>query len=248
MKAVILAGGYGTRLGEIGKNTAKSLIKVAGVPILEHILRKIAEVPEIHEVIIVTNDRFYQDFQQWNNSYTYPKNIKILNDGTTSNEDRLGAVGDFNFAIQQENITDDVLLIAGDNLFEFSLRHFIDMFNENRKSTVAFIDFQDVEQVRSKFGVALIEGTTVIDFEEKPANPKSALASTMCYVFNKDDLALTKQLIAQGSADNGGDIIKGLVETSEVQAFVFTEPWFDIGSVESLTAAEELYSIKNHSS
>jgi glucose-1-phosphate thymidylyltransferase len=106
---------------------------------------------------------------------------------------------------------------------------------------VAFRDLQDIELVRSKFGVALLEGSKVINFEEKPAEPKSSLASTMCYMFNKQDLALTKQLIEEGSADNGGDLIKALVEQSEVHGFVFEEEWFDIGSIESLEEAKRCF-------
>ena len=239
MKALVLAAGYATRLYPLTKDRPKPLLKVGDKAIVEHILEKIESLSEIDEVFIVTNDRFYQHFVNWQSNYTYSKKITLVNDGTLSNEDRLGAVGDLNYVINKESIDDDLLVIAGDNLFGFSLQKFMNTYNG--RSMVALRDLKDVEKVRNKHGVAVTEGSKVVQFQEKPAEPLSSLASTACYIFSSDDLLLVNSLVEQGIVDNPGDLIVSLVESSEIHGFVFDEHWFDIGSHESLKEAEEMY-------
>jgi glucose-1-phosphate thymidylyltransferase len=239
MKALVLAAGYATRLYPLTKDRPKPLLKVGDKAIVEHILEKIESLSEIDEVFIVTNDRFYQHFVNWQSNYTYSKKITLVNDGTLSNEDRLGAVGDLNYVINKESIDDDLLVIAGDNLFGFSLQKFMNTYNG--RSMVALRDLKDVEKVRNKYGVAVTEGSKVVQFQEKPAEPLSSLASTACYIFSSDDLLLVNSLVEQGIVDNPGDLIVSLVESSEIHGFVFDEHWFDIGSHESLKEAEEMY-------
>ncbi|MBU0459638.1 MAG: nucleotidyltransferase family protein [Nanoarchaeota archaeon] len=242
MKALILAAGYATRLYPLTENQPKPLLKVGNKVIIEHILDKLKEVSEVEEILVVTNARFHHDFQIWLNHYDYPKKIRIINDGTLNNEDRLGAVGDINYVLKEEDIKDNLLVIAGDNLFGFSLKNFYDFFNQQEHgSVVAFHDLKDVEKVRKKFGVGILEGKRVIGFEEKPAQPNSTLASTCCYVFHKNDLHLVEKSIELGRADNTGDLIKFLTHHSTVHGYVFDEHWFDIGSHESLQEANEVY-------
>jgi glucose-1-phosphate thymidylyltransferase len=245
MKAVVLAAGYATRLYPLTENQPKPLLKVGGKAIIEWILDKVCLIEDIDEIFIVTNDRFYNNFAEWERTISYSKKIKIINDGTLSNEDRLGAVGDINFVLQKENIDDDLLVIAGDNLFGFSLSEFIDFRKNNSKSIVAFRDLQDFDKVKGRFGVGILEGTKVVDFEEKPMEPRSSLASTACYVFNKEDLRLIGKLLEEGSADNPGDLVKFLVSNSEVHGFTFTDHWFDVGTHESLREADEAYQNEN---
>lgn len=243
MNVIILAAGYATRLYPLTLNTPKPLLKVAGKTIVEHILDKVKSVKDISKVIIVTNDKFYSEFRTWQQDYNFVVPILILNDGTKTNEDRLGAVGDIDFVLQNEKIDEDTLVIAGDNLFGFSLARFVDEFEKSgKKSIVALHDLGDVEKVRRKFGVVLLDGTRVINFEEKPSMPKSTLASTACYLFSKSDLQIIHSLRAEGKADNSGDLVRWLVEHSEVRGFVFTEHWFDVGTLELLKEAEEVYS------
>lgn len=242
MKALILAAGYATRLHPLTENQPKPLLKIADKPIIEHILEKIKEVKEIKEILVVTNHRFYDHFRIWLNHYQYPKSIKIIDDGTLSNDDRLGAVGDINYVLKEVEINEDLLVIAGDNLFGFSLKKFVEFFGSKKKSTVALYDLKDLEKVKGKYGVGVLNGTKLINFEEKPLRPSSSLAATACYIFNKEDLKLVQQSIEQGKADNPGDLVKFLVKNSEVHGFVFKEPWFDVGSFESLKAAEKAYS------
>lgn len=243
MKVIILAAGYATRLYPLTLDTPKPLLNVAGKTIVEHILDKVTPVKGVSNIFIVTNDKFYDHFREWQQDYTFLVPISILNDGTKTNEDRLGAVGDIDFVLRTQQIDEDVLVIAGDNLFGFSLQQFVYDFEQSgKKSLVALHDLGDVEKVKGKFGVAMVEGTKIVDFEEKPFNPKSTLASTACYLFSKDDLHMIPMLRKEGKADNSGDLVKWLVEHSEVYGFVFTEHWFDIGSLELLKKADEVYS------
>jgi glucose-1-phosphate thymidylyltransferase len=247
MKVIILAAGYATRLYPLTLDTPKPLLQVGGKAILEHILEKIKEIKSVSKIFVVTNDKFYDHFRKWKKEFTFSVPISILNDGTKTNEDRLGAVGDIDFVLQKENIDEDTLIIAGDNLFGFSLVSFVDYFEQaGKNSVVAFRDVGNIEKVRGKFGVALVNAESkIIDFEEKPMMPKSSLASTACYLFSKDDLHMIPALRANGKADNPGDLIKWLVDNSVVKGFMFTEHWFDVGTLELLKEADEMYSCKS---
>jgi len=244
MKALILAAGYATRLYPLTENIPKSLIKVGDKTIVEHILNKIEKIDIIDEIFLVTNNKFHQNFMGWFNNYKSNKKIKIINDKTLNNEDRLGAVGDINFVLKKENINDNLLVIAGDNLFGFSLITFLDFHKEKKSSVVAFHDLKDLMKVKGKYGVGILEGSRVVDFEEKPLVPRSSLASTACYLFSKRDLSLVSNLMNEERADNPGDLIKYLTRKSEVHGFVFDEHWFDVGSFESLDIARRSYERK----
>ncbi len=251
IKALILAAGYATRLYPIGEHTPKPLLEVGGKSILHHIVGKLQKVKNVSDVYIVTNHRFYHQFRVWLNHHNpmkEPQKITLINDGTFNNDDRLGAVGDINFVLKEKEMNDDLLVIAGDNLFGFSLQKFIDFFKEKGKSIVALKDLGDTEKIKKQYGAALIEsGSTeeasrLIHFEEKPPAPKSTLAATACYCFRREDLPLVEKSVELGKADNPGDLIKFLIRESEVHGFVFREHWYDVGSPESLQEAENAYS------
>lgn len=247
MKCILLAAGYGTRLAPLTNNCPKPLVKVANKTILCHITDKLheAKTDEINHVSIVGNAHGYNQLLNWKTQketkgFRFP--ISVLNDKTTSNENRLGAVGDIQFTIDAENIDDDLLVIAGDNLFEFSMDKLISFFKEKNCSVVAFRHIPEKAKLqRLGNGITEENGSKLIGFEEKPKEPKSSLAATMCYLIKKTDLELIKPLLKSGSFDNGGDLITHLVKNSEVHAFVFDEPWFDIGSLDSHKEAEEHY-------
>ncbi len=150
--------------------------------------------------------------------------------------------------MQKQNIQEDLLVIAGDNLFGFSLKDFVTFYSQNDgASSVVLYDRQDKEAIKRRYGVAVLNGSRIVNFEEKPEKPKSTLTSTACYLFNKKDLGLVAQALQQGKADNPGDLVRFLVEHSRMHGFVTNEPCFDVGTVESLQEAEQLYSKKrNH--
>lgn len=244
MKALVLAAGYGTRLYPLTTLTSKSLLRISGKPLIEHIIMRIEELQDIDEVLVVTNNRFFPDFRNWLNSYKSAVKVRLLNDMTRSNEDRLGAVGDIDFAVKAAGIDDDLLVIAGDNLFEFSLLGMYRFFREKKASVVALHEMKDPERVAGKFGVAELDSDfRIIGFEEKPSNPKSSLASTACYFFTRDDLTeLERCIAAHQKPDNLGDFIRWLSSKASVYGFVFSEKWFDIGSHEHLKEADVHFS------
>ncbi len=245
MKALILAAGYATRLYPLTLDTPKPLLLINNKPIIEYIIDKISQIDELSKIFVVTNDKFYNDFEEWKESFAISIPIKIINDQTLSNEDRLGAVGDIDFVLKKENINDDLLVIGGDNLFGFSLVDFVEKFKITRISINALLDLKDFEKVRSKFGVGVVKNNKLIEFQEKPSEPKSALASTACYIFSKGDLKLIKNIINRAAADNTGDLVRYLVSCSTVQPYIFDDYWFDIGSHESLKEADEFMKNRN---
>jgi glucose-1-phosphate thymidylyltransferase len=242
MKAIILAAGYATRLYPLTLNQPKPLLTVAGKPMINHIIEKIDKVA-VDTIYVVTNDKFYPHFMEWSVSAKSKAQIIIINDHTKTNEDRLGAVGDINYVLTQARIDDDVLVIAGDNLFDFDLRNMIREYFMKKKSIVAVFDIQDKSKAAGKYGIVETNAEgRVIGFEEKPQNPKTSLVSTACYLFMRDDLAFMREKLKGGQRlDNSGDLIKMLVEQRSVFAFRFTDAWYDIGSHDQLKEVNERF-------
>ena len=239
MKAVVLAAGYAVRLYPLTVDKPKPLLLVKDRPILQYILEKMQTITEIDEIFIVTNSKFYQNFASWLQVNSFTKKVTLLDDGTPDNEHRLGAVGDINFVLQTENIATPCLVIAVDNLFGFSLRKLVDFFYHTDKTITAFHDLKDKEKGKGRYGVGILNHRKIIDFEGKPLDPKSTLAATACYIIHERDLPLIPLSITQSKADNPGEFIQFLLQYSEAYGFVFEEYWFDVGSLESLRAAEE---------
>lgn len=243
MKAIILAAGYATRLHPLTKNLSKCLIEVKGSPIVQHIVEKIGKTGEVDKVYIVTNHKFSLSFEQWQESFKSQVPVKVIDDGTTSNEDRRGAIGDIEFVVEHENIDDNLLVIAGDNLFEFNLEKFISFFREKDAAVVALHNFPSEEDIAEKYGVVEIDSANkIVSFEEKPKKPKTNLAATACYIFPKREIAELREYVKNKlPLDNPGEFIKYLAKKKEVYGFVFKEKWYDIGSFESLGKARRDY-------
>ena len=195
MKAIILAAGYGTRLYPLTKDKPKPLLEVAGRPIVDHIIKKLVEIDEVDEIFIVTNNKFYGHFEGWLSEFKSEKKIKIVNDGTKSNEGRLGSLGDVNFVIEKEDIKDSIMIVAGDNLFEFSLKDFVESHKKHNKSAVALYDVQDRELAKHYGIVGVGDGNRMIEFEEKPSEPKSTLASTGVYIYPPHVLSMLQEFV-----------------------------------------------------
>ena len=245
MKALLLAAGYGTRLYPLTKNVPKPLLPIAGKPLVQHQIDKIETIKEISQVVVVTNHRFASHFQEWADSYAGRLTITITDDGSTTDENKLGPIGDIEFGIKQTGINEDILIIAGDNLFGFSLYDFIQFFYDKKSPILALIDLKDKSKLANKFGVAEVNGKNrVISFEEKPLKPKSTLAATACYVVRKKDLPVIKMMVANSKAPaklNAGNLIIELMKQSPVYGFTFSEHWFDIGSQEEYKFANQFY-------
>jgi glucose-1-phosphate thymidylyltransferase len=243
MKCVLLCAGYATRLYPLTENQPKPLLSVGEKPIVEHIIDRVSKLEDIDEILIVTNSKFAPHFVSWLNDYKSEKQIKIIDDGTLNNKDRLGAVGDINFVLKHENIAGDLLVVAGDNLFEFSLNELISFFKQKQHSVLAFCDLKDKRKISKKYGAGILdEDGKLVDFEEKPEHPKSTLAATVVYVLTQKDVERIGEYLKSSERwDNPGDFMVWLSNKVPVYGFTFSEKWFDIGSFEALEEAYSAY-------
>lgn len=240
MKAIILAGGYATRLRPLTDDLSKCLLPIGGRPMLDWILDRVEGVEEVDEVHVVTNHRFAGDFERWAAS---KERVTVHDDGTTSNEDRLGAIGDVAFTLERARIArDDVLVIAGDNLFDYDLQDLVDFWRgKGPGSAVAIRDVGD-PRLASQYGVvALDENDRVVDFVEKPAEPTSTLCATATYIYHRDHLPLVRRYLDEGNApDQSGSFFEWLMAREPVYGYRFTGVWLDIGDKEQLLLADNM--------
>ena len=239
MKAIILAGGYATRLRPLTDDLSKCLLPVGGRPMIDWILDRIQEVDDVDEVHVVTNSRFAQDFQHW---ALFKDGVVVHDDGTTSNEDRLGAMGDVAFLLDRIGVDDDVLVIAGDNLFDYDLEDFVEFWRA--KGVASAVAVHDVRELRlaSQYGIVDVAGDDrIVGFVEKPDEPASTLAATATYIYHRDHLPLVARYLAEGNApDQSGSFIEWLRSREPVYGYRFTGTWLDIGDKEQLLAADNL--------
>ena len=230
MKALILAAGYATRLRPLTNTVPKQLLPVGGRPMIDWILDKVREV-DVEEIHVVTNNRFAEAFDRW-----APDDVRVHDDGTTSNEDRLGAIGDIDFV----GIDDDLLTIAGDNLFEYSLRDYEDFWRtKNGASCVAVHDVGDPDLAK-KYGVISVdENDRITSFVEKPDNPASTFIATATYIFAREHVGLVKTYLADGNPpDQPGNFVAWLHAREPVFAYRFPGRWWDIGDAAQLLEAD----------
>jgi glucose-1-phosphate thymidylyltransferase len=231
LKALILAAGYATRLYPLTKERPKPLLEVGGRPMVDWILDRIREVDDVDEVHLVTNAKFAPAFEAW-----APPGVVVHDDGTTSDDDRLGAVGDIAFV----GLDGDLLVVAGDNLFDFSLGDFADFWRlKDRASAVALCDVGDVELAR-KYGIVELDGNDrVVGFVEKPEAPPSTLAATATYFFHREHAALVPRYLEEGnSPDQPGRFVAWLQQREPVYGYRFEGEWLDIGDREQLAEAD----------
>ena len=245
MNVIILAAGYATRLYPLTLDKAKPLLEVAGSPIIEWVLDNLADVPNLGTIYIVTNDKFANNFQAWAEGYQdrQPRlKLKILNDGSKSDDDKLGAIGDINFVITRENLAQsDLLIIAGDNLFNQSLRGFVN-YAKKTVATVGIYDVGDLKAIK-KYGNITIDSNGIIThFEEKPDKPRSTLAALAVYYYSREAAALlTTYLAAGNNRDQPGRFVQWLYKRKPVKTFQIKGKWLDIGSKETLEEANEIF-------
>ena len=238
MKALLLAAGYGTRLYPLTKDTPKPLLEVGDRPMLDHICDKLEAVSELDEVILVTNEKFYPSFLSWSHAEDRPWPVTVLNDGTTEDGEKLGAIGDIHYSVREMNLQDDLLVLAGDNLFDFQLEELVRTHHEHGANVIGTLRFHD-ESKLSKYGIVDVdEEGKVVDFVEKPDDPPSNLVALGMYLFPGDRLKLLDEYLeVGGNPDEPGWYVTWLVENDRVVAHQFEGTWFDIGDRDSLEKA-----------
>ena len=240
MKALILAAGYATRLYPLTQTVAKPLLPVGGRPMLDWILDGVEEVDEVDAVHVVTNSKFAGSFVAWAEAAGRAVPITIHDDGTASEDDRLGAIGDIQFVLAGAALDDDVLVIAGDNLFEFSLVEYVDFWRD--KGTASALAVHDVgsRELARKYGVVAVDDDDrVIDLVEKPDDPPSTLVATATYIVHREHVPLVGRYLDEGNApDPSGPFFVWLHKHERVYAYPFSGDWRDIGDRTQLLDAD----------
>ena len=244
MNVLILAAGYATRLYPLTLNKAKPLLVVGGKPIIEWLVDNLSGIPDLETIYVVTNDKFAADFRAWSQSYQkrHPEfKFKVVNDGSTSDDDKLGAIGDIDLVVTHENLSQTGLLIAaGDNLFTNSLADFVD-YARNTEVTVAAYDVGDREAIKKYGNVAVDAEGIITRFEEKPKKPQGTLAAIALYYYSPAVLSLLRRYLADGNnADQPGRFVQWLFTRKPVKTFQIKGQWLDIGSKETLENADKI--------
>ena len=236
MKVIIPAAGYATRLYPLTLNQPKGLLDIQGKPIIEHIIKKIEELKVVDNIYIITNEKFFKNFDDWFKGFSSSIPIKILNDHTKSNDDRKGQIGDIYEVIEKENIKDeDLLVIAGDNLFNFSLKPIYDFFREKDVVVNGLYDVKSLKVAQQMGNASIDDSGKITLFEEKPEKPKSTYVSMGIYFFPADKVELySKYLKGGNNPDKMGYFMIWLLDKEEAHGYVYEEKWFDIGWSEAL--------------
>ena len=246
MKNIVIAAGYATRLGELTKNFPKPLLKIGENTILGRMLDDIDRIPEIDEHIIITNHKFAGIFEEWAGKLHYSKPVSIVDDGTETNDTRLGAVCDLLFAMKKLDINDDLLVVAADNLLFFSFQEFVDFARAKNTSCIMCHEQPSMEKLQRTGVVELDENNRVLGMEEKPLEPKSHWAVPPFYIYLKMDLDLVRRSIENGCGkDAPGNLAHYMVEHTTMHAWPMSAGRFDIGSLDTYYEAVEKYGNKS---
>lgn len=242
MKALILAAGYGTRLYPLTLDKPKPLLPVGDKPILEYIVEKIEEVEEIEEIYLISNSKFYNHFLQWRDSYRGKKKMEIIDDGSLSEDKKIGAIGDISLVVKRASVKEDLLVVAGDNLFHFSLKNFVNFYHQVLSPIVALYRIEDRELIK-RYGVVELNGEgRIVSFEEKPSQPASNLAAICLYLFPFRALELIGRYLREGgNPDAPGFYLQWLCKEEKVYGFPVEGIWFDIGDSNSYRKAQEYF-------
>lgn len=247
MHTIILAAGYATRLYPLTLNQPKPLLPVADKPMIEHVLEKLGPVPELSAISVVTNEKFSTHFQQWaegRDTSSDPRlfQISVINDHSTDDSNKLGAIGDIEYTIEQQSIDDDLLIVAGDNLFSHALEGFGDACRGAEHPVIGVYDVGDLELIKKYCSISIDVDSCITHFEEKPAEPRSTLTGIALYYYPKKVLPLIRQYLDEGNnKDQPGRLVQWLYTRTSFHTWQVPGLWFDIGSRESLDKADATF-------
>ncbi len=242
MKCILLAAGYATRLYPLTKDRPKALLQLGKKTILDRLMDKIEEIEKIDEVFIVTNHRFAENFTEWADAYNGKLRVKVLDDGTTTNDNRLGAIGDMHYVIKEEKLDDEIFVLASDVIFDFSLQGLFDLYDSCGGDVISAHYVESKEALQQMGVLSLEENGRVTEFEEKPQSPKSNYGAPPFYLYRKSTLALIDRYLEEGNnPDAPGYFIPWLLKHTEVYAYRFDEDIIDIGIPSAYYEACEEY-------
>ena len=245
MRVIILAAGYATRLYPMTHTQPKPLLSVAGKPMIEYVLDNLAPISGLEQVYVVTNAKFAGHFQTWADAYHagHPKlAFTIVNDGSTDDSNKLGAIGDLHLVLTREQLDDDLIVVAGDNLFSQSLEGFGRYGREVGAPVLAVYDVGDLEQIRKYSAITIDADRRIRFFEEKPKQPTSTITGIALYYYPAAILPLIRQYIAEGNnPDQPGRLVQWLYPRVPFYTWPVPGLWYDIGSKETLEEANRIF-------
>src|SRR6266436_2948333 len=246
MRVVILAAGYATRLYPLTLTRPKPLLPVAGKPMIDYVLDNLAPIGGIERVYIVTNAKFADQFQAWADNYRAAKSkldFTIVNDGSTDDSNKLGAIGDLHLVLTREKGNDDIIVVAGDNLFSETLEGFGRFCREKNAPVLAVYDVGNLEEIKKYNAITMDANSKITFFEEKPKQPASTVTGIALYYYPKAALALIRQYVAEGNnPDQPGRLVQWLYPRTPVFTWRVPGLWYDIGSKEALEEANRVFS------
>ena len=241
MICVVLAAGYATRLYPLTENFPKPLLPVGGKPILNRLLDDIDTLPGITGHVIISNHKFISHFEAWDKQH-YVNQITLLDDGSTDNDHRLGAVKDIQFALDELNLAEDLLVIAGDNVLDFSLAGFLQFAKDKGTSCVMCHEERELKKQRKTAIITKNADDLILTYEEKPQDPKGNLAVPPFYFFRVADAKLIPDAIADDcNTDAPGSFVAWLCKHVPVHAWDMPGKRYDIGDAKSYEAAQAIF-------
>jgi glucose-1-phosphate thymidylyltransferase len=244
MKALILAAGYATRLYPLTKEYPKPLLKVGKKPIINYIVEKMEDLDDIDEIIVVTNSKFIPIFKKWKKCLRTKKRISLVDDLTKTLDDRRGAIGDINFAINKKRLKADLIVMGGDNIFEGNLNKFLSFVKSKPYPAIGVYNIKKLSEAKNYGVIKLDKKNRIIDFEEKPKKPKSSLIAMCLYYFPANKIKLIKEYFNRkaNKHDATGFYIDWLSKKLPVYGFVFNGLWYDIGNHKFYRLAQQNFS------
>ncbi len=241
MDAIILCGGFATRLEPITLFVPKPLLPIKGRPILDHIMEGMEKI-EVNRYVFSTNKKFYDQFKNWASCKgNHEGKIELVVEPSMHHGEKFGAIKGIQYTIEKAGLNDDILIVAGDNFYNFGLSKMVEEFKKHRKVTIAVHDIKSVDEA-SRFGVVHMDGNRVVGFEEKPNSPKSSLISTGIYIIPKEIIGRVNEYVSDGNnPDAPGYFLQWLMGKEEVYGVVYTQDWYDIGTVDTYKKVFDSY-------
>ena len=248
MKVIILAAGYATRLYPLTLTQPKPLLLVAGKPMIDYVLDNLAPIGEIDRIYVVTNAKFAGHFQKWADGYRAKMGqleFTVFNDGSSDDSNKLGAIGDLHLVLRREKVDDDIVVVAGDNLFSEKLSDFGRLCREKKSAILGVYDVGSLELVKKYSSINVDGEGRITRFEEKPQNPTSTLIGIALYFYPRDVLSRIAQYVEEGNnPDQPGRLIQWLYPRVPVYTWTVPGIWYDIGSKETLDEAHRIFRTK----
>jgi glucose-1-phosphate thymidylyltransferase len=239
MKALVLAAGYATRLYPLTLDRPKALLEVGGKPMLDRVLERLLPMG-VDETIVVTNAKFTPHFEEW---ALGKEAVRIVNDGTTSNDDRLGAIGDIGFVLERLRIDEELVVVAGDNLFGADVTGLVEYGRKVDAPVIAVHDVGDLDRMHEYNQIEVDSEGRIVFFEEKPSLARTTLSGVALYYYPRHALPLVKQYLEEGNnPDQPGRLVEWLYPRTAFYTWLLPGEWYDIGSVETLEEADRIFS------